>query len=191
MRGNDTYYLLECRGCEQITLKHESWVSYSVDENGEPVVKTVYYPPAISRKDPEWLTSVDSPFFWEFDKPIRRLLKEIYSALHNDSQALAAMGIRALIERIMVEKIGDSGAIGANVDKFIDEGYVAPKSEELFRNFLIESGHAAMHRAYFPKANDIAAMLDIAESLIETIYIHPHRAEIEKIPRKESQQTKK
>ena len=103
-------------------------------------------------------------------------MTEIYSALQNDSHALAAMGIRALIEHVMVEKVRDEGTIGGNINKFIEAGYIAPKSQELFRGFLIESGHAAMHRAYFPKASDILAMLDIAESIIETIYVHPRRA---------------
>jgi hypothetical protein len=38
------------------------------------------------------------------------------------------------------------------------------------------------HRAYFPKPSDISALLDIAESLIETIYVHPHQAKGQKIP---------
>jgi hypothetical protein len=92
------------------------------------------------------------------------------------------MGIRALIEHIMIEQIGDSGGIGSNVDRFVAEGYIAPKSEALFREHLIESGHAAMHRAYFPKPSDISALLDITESLIETVYVHPHQTKLQKIP---------
>jgi len=145
-------------------------------------VNVVYYPPAISRKEPEWLDSADGPFFLEFDSTIRKLLKEIYTALHNDSRALAVMGICALIEHIMIEQVGDQGGVGSNVDRFIAGGYIAPKSEALFREHLIESGHAAMHRAYFPKPSDISALLDITESLIETIYVHPHRAKGQEIP---------
>ncbi|MGX9431419.1 MULTISPECIES: DUF4145 domain-containing protein [Bradyrhizobium] len=92
------------------------------------------------------------------------------------------MGIRALIEHIMIDQAGDNGAIGTNVDRFIKAGYVAPKSEALFREALLESGHAAMHRGYFPRPSDIAASLDITESLIETIYVHPYQAKGQKIP---------
>jgi hypothetical protein len=173
--GTDVYQLLECGGCERVTLRHDSWNSYETDEDGQLTTTTVYYPPAISRKQPEWLTGARGPFFLAFNHPIRRLMSEIYSAVQNDSPALAAMGIRALIEHVMVEKVGDEGAIGRNIAKFISEGYIAPKSQELFRDFLIESGHAAMHRAYFPKSSDILAMLDIVESIIETIYVHPHQ----------------
>ena len=184
--GTDVYHLLECGGCERITLRHDSWNSYETDEQGHQTTTTVYFPPAISRKQPEWLTNFDGPFFLDFINPIRRLMTEIYSALQNDSHALAAMGIRALIEHVMVEKVRDEGTIGGNINKFIEAGYIAPKSQELFRGFLIESGHAAMHRAYFPKASDILAMLDIAESIIETIYVHPRRADSAKIPKRNS-----
>lgn len=180
--GTDRYHLLECAGCERITLRHESWNSYETDDDGHSIATTVYYPPAISRNEPTWLDAADGPFFLDFDNTIKKLLREIYSALHNDSRALATMGIRALIEHIMIDQVGDNGAIGTNVDRFISGGYVAPKSEALFREYLLESGHAAMHRAYFPRPSDIAALLDIAESLIETIYVHPHRAKGQKIP---------
>lgn len=180
--GVDRYFLLECRGCERITLRHDSWNSYETDDQGHTIINTVYYPPATSRKHPKWLTDFDGPFFLSFDNSIDKLLKEIYSAVQNNSRALAAMGIRALIEHIMTEQIGDTGTIGGNVTKFISEGYIAPKSEQLFREFLLESGHAAMHRGYFPKPSDISALLDITESLIETIYVHPHKAKGKVIP---------
>jgi hypothetical protein len=179
--GGDHHYMLSCNGCDRITFRTDSWNEFEADDAGQPETRSTYYPPAISRKEPEWVTSSDSPFFLDTG-PIPRLMKEIYSAVQNDSRALAVMGVRALIEHIMIEQLGDSGSIGSNVDRFIAEGYIARKAEALFREYLIESGHAAMHRAYFPKPTDISALLDIAESIIETIYIHPYRAKGEAIP---------
>jgi hypothetical protein len=184
--GTNVYFLLECCGCERISLRHDSWNSYETDEQGHEITTTVYYPPAIWRKMPEWLSDWRGPFALNLNNPISRLMKEVYSALQNDQPALSAMGIRALIEHVMTEQIGDTGSIGGNIGKFIDDGFVAPKSAPLFREFLIESGHAAMHRGYFPKSADILAMLDIAESLIEAIYVHPRRAKNDHIPPRKS-----
>lgn len=180
--GTNVYRLLECCGCERITLRHDSWNSYETDEQGHEITTTVYYPPAIWRKMPEWMSDWRGPFAPHINNPISRLMSEIYSALQNDQPALSAMGIRALIEHVMTENIGDTGSIGGNITKFIEDGFVAPKSASLFREFLIESGHAAMHRGYFPKSTDILAMLDIAESLIESIYVHPRWAKNDRIP---------
>lgn len=175
--GGENYMLLKCGGCDGISLRHDSWNDYDIDPETGPEVVTVYYPPAISRKEPWWVSGFLSPFYFDQQNPIIRLLKEIYSALHNNSIALATMGIRALIEHIMIDCVGDKGSIGENVKAFLAEGHIAPRSETLFRDSLLEFGHAAMHRAHFPKASELATLLDITESLIETIYIHPHRAE--------------
>ena len=88
--GADTYSLIRCAGCDSIHLLHENWFSENWDENG-PIVNSVYYPPAISRRKPDWLSDPNGPFFWG-DTEIEKLLKEIYSALQNNSRRLAAMG---------------------------------------------------------------------------------------------------
>ena len=174
--GGEDFFLLECAGCNGISLRHDSWNDFATDEEGRPEIDSVYYPPAISRKEPWWVSGFQSPFYYDQESPIIRLLKEIYSALHNNSIALATMGVRALIEHIMIDRVGDRDSIGDNVKAFLAEGYVAAKSESLFREILLEFGHAAMHRGHFPKSAELATLLDITESLIETIYIHPHRA---------------
>lgn len=172
--GGDEYALIRCAGCDTIHLKHESWFSEDWDEDG-PIIKTVYYPPSIARRRPNWLGDPNGPFFWG-ETEIEKLLAEIYSALQNDSRRLAAMGIRALLEAIMIEQVGDSGQIGANVDKFLAEGHVAKKHQDIFRDRLIEAGHAAMHRKHVPSSADIDILLEITESIIASIYVHPHKA---------------
>jgi len=174
--GGEEYLLLKCSGCDGISLRHDSWNYYDIDPESGPEVETVYYPPAISRKEPSWVSGFPSPFYFDQENPIIRLLKEIYSALHNNSIALATMGIRALIEHITIDRVGDKGSIGENVKAFLAGGYIAAKSEPVFKEILLEFGHAAMHRGHFPKPAELVTLLDITESLIETIYIHPHRA---------------
>ena len=88
----------------------------------------------------------------------------------------------AAIEHVMVEKVGDTGTLGGNVKAFLDAGYIAQKSVTLFKDLLIESGQASMYRGYLWKPTDIAAILDITEGIIETIYIHPDTAKVERIP---------
>jgi hypothetical protein len=135
--GDDRYQLLECRGCGKICLRHESWNSYETDDEGHPESTVRYYPPAISRKAPDWASDPFSPFgSFSGNDTISKLLLEIYTALQNDLPALAAMGIRAVIEHVMVEKVGDTGTIGGNVKTFIEQGYIAPKSISLFKDFL-------------------------------------------------------
>jgi hypothetical protein len=179
--GGDEYLLIRCAGCDTVHLQHDSWFSEDWDEDG-PTVTTVYYPPAVSRRRPSWLKDPEGPFYFGGTE-IEKLLEEIYSALQNDSRRLAAMGIRALLELVMIEQVGDSGQIGKNVDRFLEQGFVSNKNQQMFRFQLIEAGHAAMHRQYVPEKSDIEVLMQITESLIETIYVHPAKAKrLGKIP---------
>lgn len=177
--GGDTFSLVRCLGCERVHLKHDSWFSEDVGDNGSPATRTRYYPPAVARREPKWIQDL----YWGAPD-VSELLKEIYSAVHNDARALAAMGIRALLEHVIIEQVGDTGSIGNNVTRFIEMGHVAPKSEQVFRDCLIESGHAAMHRGFKPASRDLDVLLDLTEGILASIYVHPQKAASVKIPKR-------
>ena len=52
--GKNEYSLLECAGCEDIRLIHQSWFSEETDADGSPVLNEAYYPPSIFRPQPNW-----------------------------------------------------------------------------------------------------------------------------------------
>ena len=77
----------------------------------------------------------------------------------------------------MIDRIGDDrGRIGANVDEFLAQGYVADRWKEIFRDVMIEAGHAAIHRRYRPTKDQLQALMDLTEWLVASIYIHPEKA---------------
>jgi len=59
------------------------------------------------------------------------------------------MGIRATLETVMIDKVGDHHRFSANVDEFQKAGYLSVR----------QAG---------PTDSDIATLLDITESIIET-----------------------
>lgn len=172
--GTDIYQMLKCRGCDSITFKYEEWFEGNYDERGNRVPEFHYYPPAIYRPEPKWLNDLDS-FFEEEQKFIHDLMKEIYSSLHNDSRRLATMGIRALIEHIMIEKVGDQGSFVKNLDTFAAKGLISLSQKDIL-GAVLEAGHASIHRSYSPTTEDLHTCMDIAESIVESIYIHPNKA---------------
>lgn len=173
----DRYFFIRCGGCENIHLRHDFYHSGMSNDEGVPEPVTTYYPPAESRRKPEWTTATDT-IFWAYTSDVGQLLSEIYRALQNDSPRLAAMGTRALLENIMIEQIGgDKGTLGRNIDTFFQAGFVAPRLQDLFRSFLIEPGNAAMHRNYLPEPQTLSVMLDLLENLIASLYVHPFRAQ--------------
>jgi hypothetical protein len=106
---------------------------------------------------------------------IYTLTEQIYSALQHDAYWLAAMGIRGTLDLVMIEKIGDIGRFDEKVDAFQKAGYLSGRQRHVL-DILIEAGSAAVHRKWVPSPCEIAALLDITNSIIETAYLHDKRA---------------
>lgn len=169
--GQEDFEVLKCCGCDTITVRNRSWFSEDVDCEGRPVARVRYYPPATSRKPPSWLQNHEGDIFLWNNHFVPKLLHQVYTALFDDCLALAAMGIRALLERTMIEKCGDRGSFEKNLKALCDEGYIGDKQLEALRGTL-ELGHATIHRNFDPSAKEIVLALDITESVLAAIYIH-------------------
>lgn len=184
--GWDKYEMLKCCGCENVSLRHKSSFSEEYDEHGNPFVAVNYYPPLIDRREPSWLYKLSSK-----NRFIYELFKEIYIALPNNSVRLATMGLRALIEHVMIDKVGDNGSFSNNLDQFQKKGFISQIQSAVLEPVL-EAGHAAMHRSFVPSTSDLLAIIDITENIVESIYINEHRVKhlLEKIPPKPTRKPK-
>jgi hypothetical protein len=179
----DDYILIQCCGCDDIRLK----VTSRTELYGNPYEDSVVYPPDQIRHWPEWVYTdlqmapnifgrpEKNPGRRELLAEIRKFLREIYQALGGGSHRLAIMGVRALVERIMIQEVGDRHSFEQNINAFFESGYVAVAQQEMFRS-QIEAGHAAMHRGWEPKRDDVMTVLDIVESLIKALYVDQKRA---------------
>jgi hypothetical protein len=168
----EVYIMLQCCGCGSVSLKHESFCE---DEEHPTTIKT--YPPRQFRKMPAWVQEIE----WKEEEAntfafIPRLLKEIYGSLYSEHRAVSAMGIRALLDLVMIEKIGDRGSFAKNIAAFQNEGFISQLQRTLLDPTL-EFGHASMHRNYVPKMTELITALDITESLVHTLYILPAKAQ--------------
>jgi hypothetical protein len=182
--GSESYFVLECAGCNEVRLLHSYWFSEDTDFEGRPTSYSDYYPPTVSRQKPIWRKSKLTN--WTVEEELNPLFDEVYTAHAAGAFTIAVMGIRALTEKIMVEQVGDQGTFAATVDKFFSAGFVAPVQQERFKNVLIEAGHAAMHRNFKPSMDDVETLLGLVENLVNIIYYEPSRTNKvkEKIPAK-------
>lgn len=159
------YDTLQCCGCDEVRLR--------LTESGPyPTEPARYYPPATFRPKPSWLNdlildSVDDDAL----RAVVALLNEVYKALQADMPRLAAMGVRAVLEAIMLDKIGDHGRFKDNVKAFEEAGYIGKLQKERIDQVL-DAGSAAIHRRYLPTPDDVVAMLNLAEHLVESTYVH-------------------
>ena len=173
--GGDSWTLFRCLGCDAVRLRHQRWFSEDTDSYGRPNVSTEFFPPSVTRQKPQWRRQFlpHNVYLHSYDG----LCDEIYGALALGAHRLAAMGIRALAERLMIDQVQDQGSFEKNIRAFFDAGHVAPNQQAIFRDTLIEAGHAAMHRAFEPSADTINTLLDIVEGVMHAIHYAPMLAE--------------
>jgi hypothetical protein len=163
------YRVLQCRACEAVSLMHNQDVGTSTEY-------TYLYPSPVSRKAPEWLVGIQLGVLGSKDDGLLAdLLDEIYAAVRGGQHRLAAMGIRALFEQMMISKVGDKGSFAKNLDAFHAGGYISTPQHDAIKETL-EVGHATMHRGFLPSELELKLMLDILEGVFAAIAIHTEHA---------------
>ncbi|MFP5222302.1 MAG: DUF4145 domain-containing protein [Acidobacteriota bacterium] len=106
---------------------------------------------------------------------VKEILEEIYVCLQNGAPRLAVMGVRSLVEHIILDKIDDAGSFKANVALFEKRGFISAIQKDVIEKTL-DAGNAVTHRAFKPDEWLVADVVDIAESLIEMLYVNPSRS---------------
>ena len=154
---------LKCGGCEAVQLKRV----FRFSEEDEATVE--FFPSPMPRPLPGWMRQLDRTKSEE--AYIHELLTQIYAALAAGACTVSAMGVRALLEFVMVSKVGDQGTFAKNLDEFEKQGYVA-KRERMRLESILDVGSAAIHRAFMVSPMDALTLLDIAEHQIESNYLH-------------------
>ena len=163
------YYLLQCGGCDSVSMAHTYTSPHSKD--------VTYYPSPIARILPDWMLEFEIGLIGgEKEAMIGQLLGEVYGAMRGGQYRLATMGIRSVIEQVMIAKVGDHGNFCKNLAQFYDAGYISLMQRDAL-DISLAAGHAATHRSFSPTEQDLDFLLNITEGILASIYIHPDQAE--------------
>lgn len=171
--GGDAWLTLECNGCRTVTFLHRHWFSEETDDRGAPITNSDLYPPSPTRRAPEWgldfYLSLRSQDYW-----IIKLHSDIYAALGLKAHSLATMGIRAIVDFTVSSKVGDKGSFAEKLNRMLAENLITETQLGII-DAAFDAGSAAAHRGYAPAEADMYLLLDVAESLLEKVYIAPAR----------------
>lgn len=130
--------------------------------DGEDEVISVFFAKESKSGFPAWYN--------ELDDTKKSLIREIDTALKYNLSVLPTIGLRTLLDVVMVEKVGDIGSFDKKLKKFEGEGYTTKKESELISSVL-DAGNAAAHRAYFPNKDDLTACIDVVKHTMEGVFI--------------------
>ena len=187
------YQIIKCLGCDGISFREE----YSDSEHQEEGSIYTYFPAKTFKSKPDWYKHLDRRSIFELAADeigvythINQLLNEVYTCMSNSCPRAASMSIRALIESVMINKVGDLGSFEKNLNGLHDSGYIS-KSDIAIIEAVIDAGNATIHRVHKPDDESIKKMLLIVENLIESIYFYEGSAKEIKARTPQRQKTKK
>lgn len=113
-------------------------------------------------------------WYEKLDAPMRELIAEINTAINNKLRTLPTIGLRTLLDMVIVEHIGDSGTFKQKLERFENEGHISSTQSELLLRVL-DTGSAAAHRGHTPDQEDLQTCIDFVKSLMHSLYIlHPN-----------------
>jgi hypothetical protein len=87
---------------------------------------------------------------------------------------LALMGVRSILEKVMISKVGDSGRFITNLEKFREAGLISLLEFDHLQEIL-EASHAVIHRGFGVTEWDLNTALGIMENILSSLYIYPER----------------
>lgn len=112
-------------------------------------------------------------WFSELDDSKQALIGEIDVAIRNSLLALPTIGLRTLLERVMMEHIGEDGGFGDKLKRFEENECVTTLHADSLRKVL-DVGHASAHRTYFPSGEDVRTCVEVVKHLMQGLYVlHP------------------
>lgn len=151
-----TSQMFKCRGCNSVVLRR-TWVFSEYDAKD-----VQYFPPPVACLKPHW--------FNELPTVLQELLSEIYRSLDANARALPMMGARAVLDRVIVDTIGDAGSFEQKLKKLEEERHISAKGRGIL-DAALDAGNAAAHRGYAPTVKHVHSVMDIVENLVHSTYV--------------------
>jgi hypothetical protein len=113
---------------------------------------------------PDWLNSLQ--------EPLREVMDEVYHGVDLDLRAISAMGIRAIIDMVLVDLVGDVGGFEKKLNQMVAKGLLTEMSRAHMLA-AIGAGNAAAHRGHIPDRVDVLTLLRICENLLYERLVMP------------------
>ena len=162
----NSHQIIKCLGCDNIGFRHLHQCTEDFDpDTGEGIDIIKLYPDPTANRVP-----ING--YASFPKKTSQIYLETLNALDNQTPILAAIGLRALIESICLEQNTKAKSLAKRIDELSAMGLLSEKQAKFLHNHRF-MGNVAAHEIVAPKPQHLIAALDIAETLLKTIYILP------------------
>ena len=160
------HYFVQCAGCDNYCYALSRWDEDDWDPySGEVTIHWDTYPVSKGQRP-----SIDDSD--ELPNKVNIIYREVIASINSNLHILSAIGLRTLIEAICK----DRGVEGKNLEGLIDalaQNGILSNEQAIILHGLRFMGNVAAHEIKQAKPREILAALEIAETMMKTIYIFP------------------
>ena len=160
------YQIIHCCGCDTVSFREESWNSEDIDyDTGQYLTDVKIFPDRASGR----IVIAGNE---HFPAKTKRIYIEVIKAMNTSCWLLAAIGLRALIESICLDQKCSGRDLKLKIGELASKGLLSTKQADVLHKhrFL---GNAAAHEIESPQPVELIAAIEIAETLLKTIYVIP------------------
>jgi hypothetical protein len=159
-------HVVRCLGCLGVSFISETWNDTRVDlETHEPIVAETLYP---SRTEGRRLAVPPHTL----PGAVSDVLKETLVAFNAGARLLTAVGLRAVVESLCLDQKCAGKNLKEKLEDLASKGSIAT-AQATFLDLHRLIGNEAVHEMIAPSSEELAAALDIVESVLKTTYELP------------------
>ena len=156
---NEEWYILQCMGCNNITVEKIESFSEEVDEKGRPYKKRIFYP----ERNAKFLIKKS---YENIPEKLEMIYSEIIDSYNKSCFLLCSIGLRTLLEAICVDK----GINGKNLINKIENSTFITDNIKKNLHGIRYLGNDATHEFIYPSKEDLELTIKILEDVLNTIY---------------------
>lgn len=173
IQGVDIHEIIRCSGCDSISFRMGSSNSEDIDMDDKG---NAFYPETEEIYPSRLMGRVPLEDIYSMPDKVRSIYKETHAALCTKLKILAGVGIRALIEAVCSEEEAQGNDLEKKINDLVEKGVLTKRNAEVLHRTRI-LGNKAAHETKAPSDSELDIAFDIAENLLETVYIIPKKAE--------------
>jgi len=158
------YQIIRCNGCDNLSFRIETRHSEMYqDEEPEEIV----YPERSKE-------TISCKIFSVLPDNIDKLYQEVIVCYNNNILTLCAVGIRAIVEAICLEKNIAKSNLKEKIDDLVEREILTKEKVTILHNHRL-LGNEAVHKMSTPKKEILKIAIDIIESMLDYIYEIPYK----------------
>jgi hypothetical protein len=160
------YQIVTCLGCEAIGYRSVFASSDDFDfETGQAIETINTFPDPSEQRQP---VNGDE----HFPSETLRVYHETLVAISHNLPILTAVGLRAIVESVCLDLKTGTGNLKDGIDALAAKGHLSTNQADYLHKHRF-MGNVAAHEIRPPKPDQLIHALDIAETLLKTIYVLP------------------